>query len=169
MLALPGSAYLYQGEELGLPEVWDLPPEVLDDPVWENSGHQQKGRDGSRVPLPWTSDGPSFGFGGGEPWLPQPASFAELSVEAQGGVAGSTLELYRAALAARNVHMRGDESLEWLELGDEVLAFRRGSGVVCVVNFGDSPVVLPPGEVIVATIDVSGGLPTDATAWILPA
>jgi alpha-glucosidase len=169
MLALPGSAYLYQGEELGMPEVWDLPPEVLDDPVWENSGHQQKGRDGCRVPLPWTVDGPSFGFGAGDPWLPQPAWFGGLSVEAQGGVEGSTLELYRAALAARTTHLRNDETLEWLDLGDDVLAFRRGSGVVCVVNFGATPVTLPAGEVIVASVDVTDGLPTDATAWVGPA
>ena len=168
LLALPGSAYRYQGEELGLPEVWDLPPEVLDDPTWENSGHELKGRDGCRVPLPWTVDGPSFGFGGGAPWLPQPEWFGALSVEAQQGVAGSTLELYRAALAARNTHMRNDEQLEWLDLGDEVIAFRRGSGAVCVVNFGTSPVALPPGEVIVATTTVTDGLPTDATAWIVP-
>ena len=169
MLALPGSAYLYQGEELGLPEVWDLPPEVLDDPVWENSGHQQKGRDGCRVPLPWTVDGPSFGFGAGDPWLPQPAWFGELSVEAQGGLEGSTLELYRAALAARSTHLRNDETLEWLDLGDDVLAFRRGSGMVCVVNFGATPIALPAGEVILATVDVTDGLPTDATVWVMPA
>ncbi|HEY5664055.1 MAG TPA: alpha-amylase family glycosyl hydrolase [Ilumatobacter sp.] len=169
MLALPGSAYLYQGEELGLPEVWDLPLEVLDDPVWENSGHSQKGRDGCRVPIPWTADGPSFGFGEGPPWLPQPASFGTLSVAAQRGVEGSTLELYRAALAARSAHLAGDETLEWLSLGDDVLAFRRGSGVICVVNFGATTVELPPGRVILATTDVGDGLPTDATAWVLPA
>ena len=169
MLALPGSAYLYQGEELGLPEVWDLPPEVLDDPVWENSGHEQKGRDGCRVPLPWTLDGPSFGFGDALPWLPQPDFFGALSVEAQRDVPGSTLELYRAALATRSTCMRSDETLEWLDLGEEVLAFRRGSGVVCVVNFGPDAIDLPDGEVLVATTDVSAGLPTDATAWVLPA
>jgi len=168
MLALPGSAYLYQGEELGLPEVWDLPPEVLDDPVWENSGHAQKGRDGCRVPLPWTVDRPSFGFGDAEPWLPQPDSFGGLSVEAQRGAPGSTLEMYRAALAERSAHMCSDETLAWLDLGDDVLAFRRGSGAVCVVNFGPTTIELPAGQVIVATTDVSDGLPTDAAVWVLP-
>ncbi len=146
LLALPGSAYIYQGEELGLPEVWDLPPEVLDDPVWENSEHQQKGRDGCRVPIPWTIDGPSFGFGDGPPWLPQPAGFGDLSVEAQEGRSGSTLELYRSALAARSAHMRSDESLEWLDLGPQVLAFRRGSGAVCVTNFGPTADRPPTGR-----------------------
>ena len=168
LMALPGSIYLYQGEELGLPEVWDLPPEVLDDPVWEDSGHQQKGRDGCRVPLPWATEGPSLGFGGADPWLPQPEWFADLSVAAQQGDPGSTLELYRSALAARAQHVQHDEVMEWLDLGADVLAFRRGSGVVCVVNYGNRPIELPAGDLIVASTDVSGGLPTDACAWVLP-
>jgi alpha-glucosidase len=170
LLALPGSVYLYQGEELGLPEVWDLPPEVLDDPVWENSGHRQKGRDGCRVPLPWTVDGPSFGFGDGPPWLPQPEWFGALSVGAQDGVPGSTLEMYRAAIALRAEHLTGDEEFAWLDLGSDVLAFRRGSGVICVLNFGDEPAALPPGTVLIASVDdLSAGLPTDAAAWVVPA
>ncbi len=169
MMALPGSAYLYQGEELGLPEVWDLPPEVLDDPVWEDSHHEQKGRDGCRVPLPWSTDGPSFGFGDAEPWLPQPDSFGDLSVDAQTGVPGSTLEMYRTALAARALHMVGDESFEWLDLGDEVLAFRRGSGAICILNYGGATIDLPEGRVIVSSTDVGHGLPGDACAWVLPA
>ena len=96
MLALPGSAYIYQGEELGLPEVVDLPEEVLADPIWERSGHTVRGRDSARVPIPWTREGPSLGFGSGPPWLPPPSSWSELSVEAQDGVDGSTLELYRS-------------------------------------------------------------------------
>ncbi|MDH4280970.1 MAG: glycoside hydrolase family 13 protein, partial [Acidimicrobiia bacterium] len=104
ILSLPGSAYVYQGEELGLPEVWDLPEEVLDDPVWERSGHTQRGRDGCRVPIPWTMDGPSFGFSEVAGWLPQPRDFAGYSMEAQTGVASSTLELYRRTLAARREH-----------------------------------------------------------------
>jgi alpha-glucosidase len=170
MMALPGSVYLYQGEELGLPEVWDLPPDVLDDPVWELSEHAQKGRDGCRIPIPWSTDGPSFGFGDVEPWLPQPDDFGALSVAAQDGVTGSTLELYRSALALRTHHMRGDDDLEWVDLGDDVLAFRRGSGAACAVNFGERPVRLPAGDVLVASVDDLGaGLPTDAAAWIVPA
>lgn len=167
LMALPGSVYLYQGEELGLPEVWDLPPEVLDDPVWESSGHTQKGRDGCRVPLPWTADGPSFGFGDGPSWLPQPAEFGALSVERQTGVDGSMLELYRTGLALRREHFAVDEVFEWLDLGGEVLAFRRGSGTICVVNFGSEPAVLPDGEVLVSSAPlVEGRLPADAAAWV---
>ncbi len=168
LMALPGSLYLYQGEELGLPEVWDLPPEVLDDPVWENSGHTQKGRDGCRVPIPWTTTGPSLGFGDAGPWLPQPPQFADLSVEAQAGVAGSTLELYRSGLARRRELMVDDESFEWIEHGSDVLAFRRGSGTVCVVNFGATALTLPDGEVLLVsdTLDEVGRLPPDTAAWI---
>ena len=100
MLALPGSAYLYQGEELGLPDVTDLPDDVLQDPTWERSGHTERGRDGCRVPIPWVGDAPSFGFGPTTTsWLPQPPVFGELAVDRQVGVTGSTLELYRRAAA----------------------------------------------------------------------
>ena len=105
LLALPGSTYLYQGEELGLPEVWDLDPTVLDDPVWTMSGHTLKGRDGCRVPIPWTTEPPSFGFGTAEPWLPQPAAFADFAVSAQEDDPASTLNLYRTALRLRREHL----------------------------------------------------------------
>ena len=171
LMALPGSVYIYQGEELGLPDVWDLPPEVLDDPVWENSGHQQKGRDGCRVPIPWTTDGPSFGFGEDSAWLPQPPEFGALSVEAQSGDEESTLSMYRRALALRREHFERDESFEWMEVDGDAVAFRRGSGAVCVVNFGDRPVALPDGEVLIASTDLhadAGKLPGNAAAWLLP-
>ena len=170
LLALPGSTYIYQGEELGLPEVWDLPPEVLDDPTWENSGHKVKGRDGCRVPIPWTSSGPSFGFGDGKPWLPQPPRYGELSAEAQTGVPGSTLEMYREAIQLRRELLTADEDLEWVDTGAKhVLAFRRGSGLLCIVNFGAKPVALPAGRVLLASQPkIEGQLPGDTTAWVLP-
>lgn len=168
LLALPGSVYLYQGEELGLPEVWDLPPEVLDDPVWEDSGHTLKGRDGCRVPLPWTVDGPSFGFGPGAPWLPQPSGFGALSVEAQTGVVGSTLELYRSVLRLRRELLSADEELAWLDTGPELLAFRRGTGLICIVNFGGDAVPRPAGRVLVSSGEVTDVLPGATAAWIMP-
>jgi alpha-glucosidase len=173
MLALPGAAYLYQGDELGLPEVWDLPVEVLDDPVWEQSGHTRKGRDGCRVPLPWTRGGPSRGFGAGEPWLPQPAGWGTRSVEAQTGVAGSTLELYRTALEVRRAILTRDEHLTWVDAAPGVLAFERGSRVQCWVNFGPEAVELPPREVLLSSRDpadgaLRGSLPPDAAAWLGP-
>jgi alpha-glucosidase len=167
MLALPGSAYVYQGEELGLPEVHDLPTAVLDDPVWERSGHTEKGRDGCRVPIPWERDGPSCGFGGNGAWLPQPEGWGTMSAAAQAGVPGSTLELYRSALAIRREQLIDDEDLEWLDLGDDVVAFRRGSGLTCVVNLGTEPVTLPDGDVVLASGAVSAaGLAPDEAAWI---
>lgn len=170
MLALPGSVYLYQGEELGLPEVHDLPEDVLDDPAWERSGHAEKGRDGCRVPIPWSSDGPSFGFGANGSWLPQPDGWGSFATAVQDGVEGSTLELYRTAMALRRRHLVDDESLVFQEAGSTVIAFQRGSGLVCVVNFSEHPIDLPDGEVLVATDDVDDGtLPPDAAAWIMPA
>nr|WBO79253.1 glycoside hydrolase family 13 protein [Streptomyces sp. SBE_14.2] len=168
MLALPGSAYLYQGEELGLPEVADLPPDVLQDPIWEQTGHVRKGRDGCRVPLPWTRSGPSYGFGAGGTWLPQPEWFAELSAEAQEGVEGSTLELYRGALKLRRKLLDG-EHLAWAdEAPDGVLQFARSDGWRCVANLSDTPVPLPAGEVVLASapLEPDGRLGPDTTVWL---
>jgi alpha-glucosidase len=168
MLALPGSVFLYQGEELGLPEVHDLPEAVLDDPTWERSGHTQKGRDGCRVPLPWTRDGTAFGFGDDGAWLPQPETWGELSVEAQEGVEGSTLEMYRIAIRMRGELLEDDEDLEWLDFGPNTLGFRRGSGVVCVVNFGPGTGSLPDGEILIASGPLAGeGIPVDTAIWVL--
>lgn len=170
MLALPGSVYLYQGEELGLPEVHDLPDEVLDDPVYERSGQVQKGRDGCRVPIPWTIDGSSLGFGGDGSWLPQPEDWGQMSVEAQDGVDGSTLELYREALRVRRENLVGDDLLDWIDLAEGVVAFRRGSGVVAIVNFGPQSIAVPHGEVLLVSGPLDGAmLPPDTSAWIHPA
>ncbi|GGW18073.1 glycosidase [Streptomyces libani subsp. rufus] len=168
MLALPGSAYLYQGEELGLPEVADLPAEVLQDPIWEQTGHVRKGRDGCRVPLPWTATGPSYGFGPGAGWLPQPAWFAAYAVEAQTGAEGSTLELYRSALRLRRKLLEG-ETLAWTpDAPAGVLDFTRTGGWRSVTNLGTGPVPLPPGEVLLASTPLPAGrtLPPDTTVWL---
>ncbi len=167
VLSLPGSVYLYQGEELGLPEVFDLPPEALDDPVWVRSRHTLKGRDGARVPLPWARRGPSFGFGADGSWLPQPVGWGEFSVEAQSGVPGSTLELYREALRLRREMLGGDETMEWLDAGDGVLALRRSGEVTVMVNFGPEPVAPPVGEVVLASGELRDGrLPPDTAVWV---
>ena len=171
MLALPGSAYLYQGEELGLPEVADLPHHALQDPVWLRSRQRMKGRDGCRVPLPWTEDGPAYGFGSAAPWLPQPEGWGSLSVQAQQGRPGSTLELYRTALRLRRTtpQLRAPR-LEWLDRGPDVLAFRRAE-FECVVNLGGRPVPLPTSaRVLLLSSPGSapgGVLAPDAAAWLL--
>ncbi|WP_110944770.1 glycoside hydrolase family 13 protein [Streptomyces niger] len=179
MLALPGASYVYQGEELGLPEVADLPAEALQDPVWEHTGHTRKGRDGCRVPLPWAREGASYGFGPGGTWLPQPPVFAELSVAAQDGVEGSTLELYRTALRLRR-ELQGDESLEWLTPPDEtatdgpagdgtadLIHFARSTGWQCLANLSDRPVPLPAGHLLLTSAPLTDGLlPPDTTTWL---
>ncbi|MCU1475170.1 glycoside hydrolase family 13 protein [Amnibacterium sp.] len=166
LLALPGSAYVYQGEELGLREVADLARDDLEDPIWLRSQHTEKGRDGCRVPLPWTTDGSSFGFGGDGAHLPQPGWFAEHAVEAQDGTEGSMLELYRAALALRH-RLLPDQDLVWRDSGPDVLHFERPGGWHVVVNLGSTPAPLPAGEVLLASAPLADGLlPGDASAWI---
>jgi alpha-glucosidase len=168
MLALPGSAYVYQGEELGLPEVLDLPDELLQDPQWERSGHTDRGRDGCRVPIPWTPEGPSLGFGSEPGWLPQPADWARLCVAEQRDTPESMLSLYRTVLRLRRAQSFGP--FEWDDLSGDVLAFRRGE-FGCVVNFG--PVVARvavPGRILVASseYEVEDGqvmLPPDTALW----
>lgn len=169
-LALPGSAFLYQGEELGLPEVHDLELDDLDDPVWVQSSNTEKGRDGCRVPIPWESDGPSAGFGAAEPWLPQPEGWASYAASLQDGVEGSTLEVYRAALTLRKQVFAEDEDIEWLAMPDGVLGFRRGSGVCCIVNVSHEAMAMPEGEILLASspLDPGGPLPVDTAVWVRP-
>jgi len=165
MLALPGSSYLYQGEELGLEQV-DVDPEFRQDPSWFRTG--EPGRDGCRVPLPWGDDRPPFAFGSGDnhPWIPQPLDWEALTVEAQAADPASTLSFYREALAARRTFATtaGDE-VEMLDLGQDVLAFRRGP-VTAVLNCGSAPVDLPAGEVFLASGPVEATLPADTAAWL---
>ncbi|MFJ6700989.1 glycoside hydrolase family 13 protein [Streptomyces sp. NPDC091272] len=161
MLALPGSVYLYQGEELGLPEVRDLPDGVRQDPSFFRTDGQDGLRDGCRVPIPWDGELPPYGFGSGGSWLPQPDDWRNLTVAAQTGDDGSTLELYRRALAVRReLPGLGDGEMEWLPSADGVLDFVR-PGFRCVLNAGPEPVELPtPGRLLATSAD----LRTDGTA-----
>nr|WP_219414428.1 hypothetical protein [Pseudonocardia nigra] len=167
MLALPGSTYLYQGEELGLHEVADIPAAERQDPAFFRNPGVDMGRDGCRVPLPWSREGSSFGFGAGAPHLPQPAWFAECSVEVQDDDPASVLSLYRRALALRH-ELQSNAELEWLETGHpHVLAFRRPNGWMSVTNFGEEPVDLPPGEVLLTSAPLADGhLVRGSTAWL---
>jgi alpha-glucosidase len=168
MLALPGSAYLYQGEELGLPEDTEMPDEYRQDPAWFRSGHAERGRDGCRVPIPWEADAPSYGFGPADTsWLPQPASWSEYALDRQRGVAGSTYELYRSALRLRREHGLGSSTLAWADTPADVLAFRTG-GLLVLTNFGAAPAELPLGvRVLLASEPLTdyGKVPQDVTVW----
>ncbi|MEO8527696.1 MAG: glycoside hydrolase family 13 protein [Pseudolysinimonas sp.] len=167
MLALPGSAYVYQGEELGLPEVIDLPDSARQDPTFARTAGKIYGRDGCRVPIPWEADSPAAGFNTtGASWLPQPETWGRYARDAQRGVPGSTLEFYRLALAARRASSLATGTLKWLPSQPDVLAFRNGD-LTIIANAGATPVPLPAGTIVVASGEVSGDvLPGDTTVWL---
>jgi alpha-glucosidase len=173
--ALPGSLYIYQGDELGLEEVQDLPPDQLQDPMYLSSAGSDPGRDGCRVPLPWAGTDSPFGFSPadatGEPWLPQPSRWAELTVETQQRDPHSMLSLYRTMLRIRRSDPDiGDGPLRWLPSTDTVLAFAMGDKFICVTNFSPGPIELPADcSLLLASAELVGGLlPSDSTAWLRP-
>ncbi|MBF6427248.1 glycoside hydrolase family 13 protein [Nocardia cyriacigeorgica] len=169
-LALPGAVFIYNGAELGLPNVDDLPDEVLQDPVWERTGHTERGRDGCRVPIPWEGTAPPFGFTtAAGSWLPIPAAWAELTVAAQLDRSGSTVELYRDAIELRHKRPEFDGAgLEWLPAPAGVLMFRRPGGLICVLNSSAAAIELPAGEAILVSAPLADGmLPPDSAAWLV--
>ncbi|KGN34761.1 alpha-glucosidase [Knoellia sinensis KCTC 19936] len=175
MLGLPGSAYIYQGEELGLPESTDMPHEFRQDPTFHRTEGKEIGRDGCRVPMPWVKDAPSLGFGPGvATWLPQPESYGAFAVDQQAGVDGSTLELYRSMLTARRADRLGLGSATWHELSSrDVVAFVNAAHddsrrTLVLVNLGAEPVALPDGAVVThrsGELDGDGLIPTDVAIW----
>jgi len=172
-LSLPGAVYIYQGEELGLPEVEDLPDDVLQDPMFHRSGGADPGRDGCRVPLPWSGQKPPFGFSpdgpSASPWLPQPPAWGPFTAEAQDGRPDSMLSLYREALRIRRTEAALEEdSLRWLEARDGVLAFARGDDFACVVNLSAVAVELPKHEAVLLQSGPleDGLLAQDTAAWL---
>ena len=168
MLALPGSAYLFQGEELGLPEVVDLPDDARHDPTWHRTNGERYGRDGCRVPLPWEAGAPAAGFSGtGASWLPQPDGWDQYARDRQRGDDGSSLELYRALLAVRRRYRLAQGAVEWIDPGSpDVLAFRNGDALV-IVNFGSVPVARPDGVVLASSGPVEPGvIAPDAALWL---
>ena len=168
MLALPGSSYLYQGEELGLHEVIEIPDTNRQDPTFFRNPGTEIGRDGCRVPLPWTSEGVAFGFGDAGSHLPQPDWFASHAVAAQEGQDDSTLSLYRKALTLRR-SLQTEEQLKWIdEPNTHALHFMRPNGWRSLTNFGTEPIQLPAGTVLISSSPLAEGkLPADTTAWII--
>lgn len=171
-LGLPGSMYVYQGEELGLPEHTTLEPEFRQDPTFYRTGGKRVGRDGCRVPLPWEAGvGAANGFNStGKSWLPQPAIYAEYSRDRQRGVAGSTLELYKSALLLRKSLDLGGGSFDWLPryVSETTLGYRNGD-ILVIHNFGMDALHLPPGDVLISSQHGLGAgepLAPDQTAWL---
>ena len=167
MLALPGSAYLYQGEELGLPEAMEIPDEFRQDPTWFRTEGERYGRDGCRVPLPWSGTAPSYGFNDtGASWLPQPAEWAEYARAREDGSDTSTLALYRELLRLRKERGLGSGSLVWEDLGSDAVAFRRGE-LHIAANLGSAPLALPSGATVLvhSAPDAGTVLPPDSAAW----
>jgi len=170
MLGLPGSSYIYQGEELGLPEHTTLDASFREDPTFFRTKGERVGRDGCRVPIPWESDKPAYGFNTtGKSWLPQPENYRRYARSEQKGVAGSTLELYKQLLKIRKEFKMGLGELKWVEdLCDETTLVFDNSGVRVIANFGGT-LNLPAGELLVTTqhdLTVEGVLEHDQVAWI---
>jgi alpha-glucosidase len=167
-LALPGAAFVYYGDELALPNV-ELPDDALQDPVWERSGRTQRGRDGERVPMPWSAEKPPYGFSSATAtWLPMPEGWERFTVEAQLEDPDSTLSLYRRALQLRHEHPGFAEAgLEWFTAPAGCLAFRRAAGLLCALNASAEPVPMPPGDVLLASGPLADGiLPPDTAVWL---
>lgn len=175
MLALPGGAYIYQGQELALPEVRDLPEDRLTDPRWKMSGYKDRGRDGCRVPLPWKTDSVgAHGFSNNnglkpnEAWLPQSSWWGNYSVESQELRKDSTLNMFRAALALRKAEEGlGDGPMTWLNAGKDVIAFSRPGNFACYVNFGQECALPDGAEVLISSGPLNQGkLPQDTAVWL---
>ena len=165
-LSLPGAAYVYNGDELGLANV-ELPDDALQDPTWERTGHTVRGRDGERVPLPWSGSTPPYGFTtGARTWLPMPAGWASSTVEAEAADPSSALNVYRRTLELRRklADLQGDD-LRWLDSPADCLAYRRGD-IAVWVNAGAVAVPLPTGELVHASGPVDGELPPDTAVWV---
>ncbi|MFE6996029.1 glycoside hydrolase family 13 protein [Microbacterium sp. NPDC057659] len=171
MLSLPGSAYLYQGEELGLPEAMEIPDEFRQDPTWFRTNGERYGRDGCRVPLPWTADAPAYGFNDtGDSWLPQPAEWARFARDVEEGDATSTLNLYKLLIELRRERGLGSGSLVWEDGGDDTVAFRRGD-IHVVANLGTEPVELGDDVTLLVQSEPFTGtaLPPNTAAWFTKA
>jgi alpha-glucosidase len=171
LLALPGAAYIYQGEELGLPEHLAISADRREDPTFRRTDGAAVGRDGCRVPLPWSGAAPPYGFADRPvpTWLPQPLDWGSLTVAAELSDAGSMLNLYRAALRLRREHPAlGEGEMTWVGSGPDELAFTREPGFGFAANLGDTPVGWPVGgRVILASGPVDDALlPPDTAAWI---
>jgi alpha-glucosidase len=165
LLALPGSLYIYNGQELSLPDA-QVADEYRQDPVFFRTNGQQKGRDGARVPLPWSSEEPAFGFTKGNSWLPIPESWQELSINKQEEDSESSLHLYRKALSIRRQLFKGDREILWREDGDDgLLVFERGALLVLLNTSSEEKSYLASGELLLSS---HAGVTSDGKTIKLP-
>ena len=148
LLALPGSLYIYNGQELSLPDA-QVEDKHRQDPVYFRTAGAQKGRDGARVPLPWSSEKSECGFTSGTPWLPIPPEWKDLSIQSQNSQLSSSLNLYRRALKARRDLFDTNAAIEWcnnLEIG--LLAFTRGEYLILLNTSGETINYPSPGTIV---------------------
>ena len=171
MLGLPGASYLYQGEELGLPEHTTLEDKFRQDPTFARTKGKRVGRDGCRVPLPWDQSSDSSGFSAtGKAWLPQPESYRELARSLQESDASSTLAFYKSSLALRKELALGEGSFSWVSghTGPESLAYEN-SGIRVIYNFGKNPIEIGNARVLISSQPLnSGQLETNGCVWVKP-
>lgn len=138
MSALPGSAYIWQGEELNLPEHMALPDELREDPAYFRTKGEETGRDGCRVPLPWEADSSAFGFSpDGKSWLPQPPEWKEYAVDRESADPRSPLNLFRRMYALRRELRLGCGGL--VDVTDGVAADSRGLAFLNTPALLDAP------------------------------
>jgi alpha-glucosidase len=157
--AMRGSIILFQGEELGLPQV-EVPFEQLQDPEAIANWPQTLNRDGVRTPMPWRSDAPNLGFSTGKPWLPAAEEHRPLAVDRQDGDADSMLAFTRRCIELRS----SSAALRWgsmtvVEAGEQLLRFERehgGQRLLCTFNLSEREAVFAAaGALLLSSGDVS--------------
>lgn len=174
LAALPGTLYLYQGEELGLSEHLDLAPEQRQDPIWIRSKGEQLGRDGCRIPLPWSPHTPTLGFSdcpNAAAWLPQPENYGQLTRDAQQTEPDSMLTLYKRLLCLRKELSDSVSYVEWIDTDDpQLLAFDNGA-FICLTNTSDDDLTVPVDmidRVLISTQEADDRtIPANSTLWVL--
>lgn len=158
LMGLPGAMYLYQGEELGLHEVSDIPEESIQDPQYLKNNKTEKGRDGCRVPLPWSNSMDNFGFSKTGSHLPQPEWFGEFAVNMQKVDPNSTLSAYKKAIKLRK-ELLTEEEVEWIEeTNAQILHYSRPNGLNVLTNFQGDLFTLPENiEILLVSRDLENG------------
>ncbi|MDP2763327.1 MAG: alpha-amylase family glycosyl hydrolase [Brevundimonas sp.] len=162
LLSLRGNVFLYQGEELGLPQA-DVPFDRLVDPEAIANWPETLGRDGARTPMPWRADAPHAGFSTARPWLPVDPRHPPLAVDRQQPDGNSILNLTRRLIALR----QGEPalrlgSLRFLDAPASILAFERAhdaDALTCVFNLGHETVAWRPEGEFVPVEAVNAGDP----------